>query len=69
MKLQRMFAVNHMADVFRELGAKWVGVEVAVLAPVEQPLDGVPTNVANSVDQASAVGLTEDKSEVVAVDG
>lgn len=70
LELQRMFVVGHMAELFRELGAEWMGVEIAVFAPVEQPLNRVPTNVADSLVQASAAGLTENQSEVVVmVDG
>lgn len=64
-----MFVVDEMVEGFRKLGAKWVGIEIAVFAPVEESVNGVPANVADSLVETSTVRLTEDESEGVVVDG
>lgn len=64
-----MLVVDEMAEAFRKLGAKWVGIEFAVFAPVEESVNGVPANVADSVVDTSALRITDDESEGVVVDG
>lgn len=67
-EVQRMVGVDDVAELVRQLGAKWVHVEVTVLAPVEQPLHVATADVADPVVLARALGLTDYKGEWVEVE-
>lgn len=56
-----MAAVDEVAELLRELGAKWMDIEVAVIAAVEHAVDGFTADIAAAmvhlVDQSKAVGV------------
>lgn len=60
---QLMVAVDDVADMLRELGAKWVHVEVAGVATVKHAVDGFTADIAAPVvhngKQSKAVVVEE----------
>lgn len=62
-----MVRVEGVPQVRRQLGAHWVDVELAELAPVEESLHGVATDIADALVLARALGSNHETEGVLRV--
>lgn len=66
LEVQRMVIVDHMTKLLRKLSAKWVSVEVAVIAAVHEAVNGIVADVTASVNEGSDLEVQSEKVVVEA---
>lgn len=66
LEVQRMVFVDHMTKLSRKLSAKWVSVEVAVFAAVDEAMDGIVADATVSVNEGSDLEVQSEKVVVEA---